>query len=1269
MYWTTTTTTMGRSRSLSPSFLFPNMLIILLISLITPPPNADGLTFSTTRSTPTCSISFRNKGGFDPSVPNTNGKSSVVSSLFSSPAVQEASSSSESRPTIATAVDAGAPPNTLELREEIEKLGKSKSSSAPIEATKLLNELFDFYMSIDTDTNANEDENANANTSNNSTTAATENETEAKGSPNYSANDNARIYTTFNVHDCTKVIGAWSKSKHRDAPREALSILTKMNAIYNKFGGRHVRPNVVTYTSVIAAYAQRGDIEGASTVFEMQVTDFKTKKNYSAKPNARTFKTMINACTKSRQTRAPQTAEKILATLNDWHAAGQLKEGSCTITYSSVINCWTKSGFRESPQRARALLETMLQQYKTEGNEDVCPNGITYASVLDAYARWGDVDGAMEVWETMKEDYKSGNEEARPVVYMYTILIKAWAKSVHPNAPQEAEKLLQEVLDLYARGELEEGPNNFTYGTLINCWAKSQYREAPQRARDILESMIAQYKNGDERLMPNSVTYGATMDAYARKGDTKGAIEVFQIMKEDYESGNTRAKADVRIYGTLMSAHVRSGNKNAPIEVEKLLMEMVDLYSKGVLKEGPNTFIYGTLINCWSKSELPEAPRRAREILEAMITQYKKGDKHLTPDSIIYNSVLDACARQGDIEGANAVRKLMQDDFDSGNKRAVPNLRTYSMLIYAHSRGGKPNAPAEGEKLLEEMHDLYSKGKLREPPNTISHSIVINCWAKSDFPEGTQRARDILESMLSRYKDGTSNCKPNAITYHSVLDAYSRRGDIDGANEIWKIMMDDFHSGNGEARPERQTFSILIDTWSKSNKQQESPIEAEKLLQDMIDQHEKGDILEGPDAIVFSSVINCWAKSGLPESPKRARDILESMLNHYQYGNEKVRPNMITYNSVLDAYARNGDIKGALEIWDLMNNDYLSGNLSAEPNIPSYNTLINAWSKSNKQKEAPKEAEKLLKEMIDLNAKGDLKEGPSKIVYSTVINCWAKSDLPESPQRARDILESMIHHYQNGIEEVRPNTITYNSVLDAYARQGHTNGATEILKMMEDDFDAGNIDAIVDLRTYNILIDTWSKSLNPIAPQEAEKLIEKMTKHNINPTTISYTGVINAFGKSSLPDSHHRALAILEDMASKANAGNEDVRPNKITYNSVIDAFARKQDAEGANNVWMMMEKDYKSGNAGAKPDLTTYNTLMNAWCVLLVVSIVSSQKKFYSTVLYIIPFQKDRRAIFLSCVFLDCYTSHYLLATLSLTGRDRKARRPTWKQKKYLPP
>lgn len=116
--------------------------------------------------------------------------------------------------------------------------------------------------------------------------------------------------------------------------------------------------------------------------------------------------------------------------------------------------------------------------------------------------------------------------------------------------------------------------------------------------------------------------------------------------------------------------------------------------------------------------------------------------------------------------------------------------------------------------------------------------------------------------------------------------------------------------------------------------------------------------------------------------------------------------------------------------------------------------------------------------MIDLYTTGDLKEGPHTIVYSTVINCWAKSDLPESPQRARDILQSMIHHYQNGIEEVRPNTITYNSVLDAYARQGDISGATEILKMMEDDFDAGNADAIVDLRTFHIIFCFVGPSLS-----------------------------------------------------------------------------------------------------------------------------------------------------------------------------------------------
>ena len=124
-----------------------------------------------------------------------------------------------------------------------------------------------------------------------------------------------------------------------------------------------------------------------------------------------------------------------------------------------------------------------------------------------------------------------------------------------------------------------------------------------------------------------------------------------------------------------------------------------------------------------------------------------------------------------------------------------------------------------------------------------------------------------------------------------------------------------------------------------------------------------------------------------------------------------------------------------------------------------------------------------------------------------------------------------------------------------------------------------------------------SKSGHHAAPREAENLMKEMIERNVNPNTITYSGIINCYGKSNLPEATNRALEILEEMMTKSKDGNSNVRPNKITYNSVLDAYARKGDVDGANIVWKIMEDDFNnSGNVHAKPDVTTYNTLMNAW-------------------------------------------------------------------------
>lgn len=331
-----------------------------------------------------------------------------------------------------------------------------------------------------------------------------------------------------NIVDCNRAIGVVVKSKTSGALDQALDLLSDMIALYERDGGScTVRPDVITYSSVINAYAQQGNFEGAMKVFKMQLRDFKRESNTDAKPNLRTFNTVINACSKSDGRGVPETAEKLLETVSLWHSRGDLEEGPDIFTYSGVINCWSKSSRPEAPQRALGILKAIILKHDETRDDSIRPDTITYSTVMDAYARRGNVEGANQVFQTMKDDFRSGNKRAKPNVRSYSILIDARAKSESASAPIEAESLLKEMIDLYIQGKLDEGPDCFSYTGVINCWSKSNRPEAPQRVLDILKTMVSEYKEGgNEKIRPNKITYSTVMDAYARQRDVEGANRV-----------------------------------------------------------------------------------------------------------------------------------------------------------------------------------------------------------------------------------------------------------------------------------------------------------------------------------------------------------------------------------------------------------------------------------------------------------------------------------------------------------------------------------------------------------------------------------------------------------------------------------------------------------------------------------------------------------------------------------------------------------------------
>jgi len=126
----------------------------------------------------------------------------------------------------------------------------------------------------------------------------------------------------------------------------------------------------------------------------------------------------------------------------------------------------------------------MILRYKEGNNQNVTPSYITYAAVMDAYARQGDIEGTLSIWKLMEDDYQSGNKSAKANAQAYSILIDAWSKSGKNDAPVEMEKILKEMSQNFQTGELQEGPNVITYTSMIRCLKKFEGTE--ERVQELI---------------------------------------------------------------------------------------------------------------------------------------------------------------------------------------------------------------------------------------------------------------------------------------------------------------------------------------------------------------------------------------------------------------------------------------------------------------------------------------------------------------------------------------------------------------------------------------------------------------------------------------------------------------------------------------------------------------------------------------------------------------------------------------------------------------
>lgn len=184
-------------------------------------------------------------------------------------------------------------------------------------------------------------------------------------------------------------------------------------------------------------------------------------------------------------------------------------------------------------------------------------------------------------------------------------------------------------------------------------------------------------------------------------------------------------------------------------------------------------------------------------------------------------------------------------------------------------------------------------------------------------------------------------------------------------------------------------------------------------------------------------------------------------------------------------------------------------------------------------------------------------------------------------------------------------------VINAWAKKRSRFSALMVQKILTrimDERKAGNENAIVTTVMCNTLIDAWAKSQDEEAAQKCEVILQWMIdvssddseyKHDLKPNVVSYTSVIDALSKSGMSGAAERAEKILNIMQSKYENGDEDVEPNTITFNAVIDAYARTGGADMAQKAESLLERMkqlYLDGNSNVQPDVCSFNSVLFAW-------------------------------------------------------------------------
>ncbi len=275
--------------------------------------------------------------------------------------------------------------------------------------------------------------------------------------------------------------------------------------------------------------------------------------------------------------------------------------------------------------------------------------------------------------------------------------------------------------------------------------------------------------------------------------------------------------------------------------------------------------------------------------------------------------------------------------------------------------------------------------------------------------------------------------------------------------------------------------------------------------------------------------------------------------------------------------------------------------------------VIRQSSTSNISKLELEREKQLLKDTIQFTEApiGDITmEGVRSMKF--LIKKWCNRQTFPASQKAEEILERLIAEGRDGQNlDATVEAKMYNVVINSYGKSGHIDGpskAEEVARRMWDRWDSAPVDdilrpAVPDIFTFNSLMHAWSMIKGEEAVLKAEKIMDKLESGDFpaKADAFSYNTMMNAYANQKHEFGYaQKAEDMLLHMSELQREGETGISPNTTSFNIVLKAWQNSgggiEGAKRAESILKLMIKLYKDGHQEVQPNLISFATVINAY-------------------------------------------------------------------------